>query len=84
MVAVLAGFVGGVLSSQLMTSAPVQAQARAQGVTAEEFFLVDKFGKVRAGLGLDDNGEVGLILTNKDGSKKLYVSPDEKAVLKLV
>jgi hypothetical protein len=74
--------VGGMLSERLFGSGIVQAQ-KPNGVNAEEFLLLDQTGKARAGLGLDDNGEVGLILTSRDGNRKLAVSPDSPVVIKL-
>jgi hypothetical protein len=74
--------VGGMLSERLFGSGIVQAQ-KPNGVNAEEFLLLDPTGKARAGLGLDDNGEVGLILTSRDGNRKLVLSPDSPVVIKL-
>jgi hypothetical protein len=73
---------GGVIGSSWLTSSTAVAQ-KANGVHAEEFLLLDQNGKARAGLGLDQNGEVGLILTSRDGNKKLALSPDEPAAIKL-
>ena len=81
--AFLGGIVGGLISELTFTSRAVQAQ-KANGVNAEEFLLVDPAGKARAGLGLDANGEVGLVLTSKDGKRTLTLSPDERMVVKLV
>jgi hypothetical protein len=83
-VALLAGLVGGAISERLFSSGLAVAQQRAKGVNAEEFLLLDKSGKARAGLGLDANGEVGLVLTSKDGGKQLHLSPDDRLALKLV
>jgi hypothetical protein len=76
MAAFLGGMVGGVLSDQLLSGKTVHAQ-KANGVNAEEFLLL-------AGLGLDANGEVGLVLTSKDGSRKLTLSPDDPKAITLV
>jgi hypothetical protein len=59
-----------------------QAQ-KINGVNAEEFLLLDASGKARAGLGLDKNGEVGLVLTSRDGNRKLALSPDDRFAVKL-
>jgi len=80
--AFLGGVVGGVLSDQFFSGKPVQAQ-KVNGVNAEEFLLLDHAGKARAGLGLDANGEVGLVLTSKDGSKTLSLSADDPQAIKL-
>lgn len=81
--AFLGGIVGGVLSTQLLSPTLVGAQ-KANGVHAEEFLLLDAKGKARAGLGLDANGEVGLVLMSKDGNRTLTLSPDDPSVIKLV
>ncbi len=81
--AFLGGTFGGVLSTQLLSPRSVETQ-KPNGVNAEEFLLLDAKGKARAGLGLDANGEVGLVLRSKDGSRTLTLSPDEPSVIKLV
>lgn len=81
--AVLAGFLGGTLAGWLMADDSVQAQQRSKVVNSEEFLLVDRFGRTRAGLGLDQNGEVGFVLLGKDGNRSLHLSPDEAQVVKL-
>ncbi len=81
--AFLGGIVGGVLSTQLLSPTLVSAQ-KANGVHAEEFLLLDAKGKARAGLGLDANGEVGLVLMSKDGNRTLTLSPDDPSIIKLV
>lgn len=74
--------IGGALSGWWLAPSPVRAQ-KANGVNAEEFLLLDTSGKARAGLGLDKNGEVGLVLTSRDGSRKLALSPDDRFAVKL-
>jgi hypothetical protein len=81
--AFLGGTVGGVLSTQLLSPMSVDAQ-RTNGVHAEEFLLLDAKGQARAGLGLDVNGEVGLVLRSKNGNRTLTLSPDDPSVIKLV
>ena len=81
--AFLGGTVGGVLSTQLLSPRSADAQ-KTNGVHAEEFLLLDAKGKARAGLGLDANGEVGLVLMSKDGNRTLTLSPDDPSVIKLV
>ena len=78
----IGSIIGGALSGWWLAPSPVRAQ-KANGVNAEEFLLLDTSGKARAGLGLDKNGEVGLVLTSRDGSRKLALSPDDRLVLKL-
>ena len=52
-------------------------------MNAEEFLLLDASGKARAGLGLDKNGEVGLVMVSRDGNRKLSLSPDDRLAVKL-
>jgi hypothetical protein len=73
---------GGMVGERLFDPGMVQAQ-KPNGVNAEEFLLLDQTGKARAGLGLDSNGEVGLVLTSRDGNKKLALSPDGPVAIKL-
>lgn len=80
---ILSGLLGGVVSERLFSGGTAGAQTKSNGVSAEEFLLLDKSGKVRAGLGLDANGEIGLVLTSKDGARKLYLSPDEASAVRL-
>jgi hypothetical protein len=77
------GMVGGFLSRPVLSPGTAEAQ-KSTGVNAEEFLLLDQAGKARAGLGLDANGEVGLVLTSKDGARTLTLSPDEHTAIKLV
>ncbi len=79
----LGGLAGGVVSDQWLTGKSALAQ-KANGVNAEEFLLLDPAGKARAGLGLDANGEVGLVLTSKDGNRTLSLSPDDSRAIKLM
>ncbi len=81
--AFLGGTVGGAISPQPFSPRSVEAQ-KLNGVNAEEFLLLDARGNARAGLGLDANGEVGLVLRSKDGERTLTISPDEPSVIKLV
>ncbi len=80
--ALLGGIAGGFLSQTVMPNGTAHAQ-KSNGVNAEEFLLLDQTGKARAGLGLDASGEVGLVLTSKDGTRVLRLSPDERMVVKL-
>jgi hypothetical protein len=77
------GVLGGALSTQFLFSKSAEAQ-KPNGVNAEEFLLLDARGSARAGLGLDANGEVGLVLRSKDGDRTLTLTPDEPSVIKLV
>ena len=73
---------GGAVSGWWLGPSPVTAQ-KTNGMNAEEFLLLDASGKARAGLGLDKNGEVGLVLVSRDGSRKLALSPDDRFAVKL-
>ena len=73
---------GGLVGERLFVSGLVHAQ-KPNGVNAEEFLLLDQSGKARAGLGLDANGEVGLVLTSRDGNRTLALSPDGPVAVKL-
>ncbi|HKT35076.1 MAG TPA: hypothetical protein VJR03_09610 [Nitrospira sp.] len=73
---------GGMLGERLFLLGTVQAQ-KPNGVNAQEFLLLDQTGKARAGLGLDANGEVGLVLTSRDGNRTLALSPDGAVAVKL-
>ena len=81
-VAFVGGLTGGVLSGWWLAPSPVNAQ-KVNGINAEEFLLLDTTGKARAGLGLDKNGEVGLVLMSRDGNRKLALSPDDRFAVKL-
>jgi hypothetical protein len=74
--------IGGALGVWWLAPLPARAQ-KSNGVNAEEFLLLDATGKARAGLGLDQNGEVGLVLTSRDGNRRLSLSPDDRFALKL-
>jgi hypothetical protein len=78
----LGSVVGGMLGERFLMSGLVHAQ-KPNGVNAEEFLLVDQTGRARAGLGLDSNGEVGLVLNSRDGNRTLALSPDGPVAIKL-
>lgn len=82
LVAAASGLLGGALAGWLLTGEPALAQQRNR-VKAEEFLLIDRTGRTRAGLGLDANGELGFVLTDKAGNRSLHISPDERQVLRL-
>lgn len=78
----LGNAMGAALGSMMFEASSAGAE-KAKGINAEEFLLLDQNGKARAGLGLDPQGEVGFILTSRDGNKKLALSPDEPLAIKL-
>jgi hypothetical protein len=81
-VTLIGSFIGGIFGDRLLAPSLATAE-KAKRVNAEEFLLLDPSGKARAGLGLDRNGEVGLVLTSRDGNRTLYLTPDERPVIKL-
>jgi len=81
-VAFVGSMTGGALSGWWFAPSSVTAQ-KINGMNAEEFLLLDASGKARAGLGLDKNGEVGLVMVSRDGNRKLALSPDDRFAVKL-
>ena len=90
--------IGGMLAERMFVSGLVHAEKpnaqnaekpdavhaeKPNAVNAEEFLLVDQSGKARGGLGLDPSGEVGLVMTSRDGNRKLALSPDGPFAVKL-
>lgn len=82
MVTFVGSMMGGALVGWWMGPSQLSAQ-RTNGINAEEFLLLDQSGKARAGLGLDQNGEVGLVMTSRDGNKTLALSPDGAVAVKI-
>lgn len=78
----IGSLIGGMFGGRWLAPSPASAE-KANSVNAEQFLLLDSSGKARAGLGLDKNGEVGLVLTSRDGNRKLYLTPEERTVIKL-
>ena|SRR3972149_2312968 len=69
MLAVVAGMVGGAMSSRIFIGVPVFAQKPAEPakvITAEEFRLIDKDGKLRAMLYTPDKDVVALFLNDRE------------------
>ena len=81
-VTLIGSCIGGIFGDRWLAPSPATA-GKVNSVNAEEFLLLDPSGKARAGLGLDPNGEVGLVLTSRDGNRRLYLTPDERTVIKL-
>src|SRR2546426_7622173 len=76
--AVVAGFVGGVGSSWFLMGAPVFAQKTpesAKVIQAEKFEVVDKDGKVRAWFGIEDDREPRLMLYAEDSKNRSTLAP---------
>ena len=82
----LAGLVGGILTSQFFLGTPVLAEKKVgpqNVVMAEEFRLVDKEGKILSTWGMYAGGP-GIVLFNKNGQFRAVfslTSPDEGPVL---
>ena len=82
----LAGLVGGILASQFFLSTPVFAQkkiAPQNVVTAEEFRMVDKQGRILSTWGMYAGGP-GMVLFSKNGQFRAVfslTSPEEGPVL---
>ncbi len=88
MLAMVAGFAGGCMSSRLAAPEPVVAQEapkRARFVDAEMFRIFDQNGKLRAAFGTAPDGSVGLAMISKDGvlRAKLGVEVNGDAALDL-
>jgi len=81
-VTLIGSLIGGMFSGRWLAPSLATAE-KSNSLNAEQFLLLDSSGKARAGLGLDQNGEVGLVLTSRDGNRKLYLTPDERTVIKL-
>ena len=82
----LAGLVGGILTSQFFLATPVLAEKKtgpARVVIAEEFRLVDNEGKILSTWGMYAGGP-GIVLFNKNGQFRAVfslTSPEEGPVL---
>jgi hypothetical protein len=81
-VTLIGSCMGGIFGDHWLAPSLATAE-KANSAHAEEFLLLDPSGKARAGLGLDPNGEVGLVLRSRDGNRRLYLTPDEPTVIKL-
>lgn len=74
--AMVAGFIGGVISSQIFAGQPIftQKEPKLQKVVAaEKFRLVDHRGMVRAALGLTGEGQPGLGLLDRNGIPRVVL-----------
>lgn len=76
--ALVSGLVGGALSSQLLSEAPVFAEKTSQETTTcrvEKFEVVDKNGRVHGELGLRSDGTPVLRLYDESGNPRVGFSP---------
>jgi hypothetical protein len=81
-VTLIGSLIGGALGGRWTVPSAADAQ-KSNTVHAGEFLLLDQAGNARAGLGLDQNGEVGLVLRSRDGNRTLALTPEERTVIKL-
>lgn len=78
----LAGLVGGLMSSFLLIEKPVSAEMRYPTyTTAEEFRLVDALGRLRAVLALSADGEPYLALSDEHETRKLWLGLSKESGL---
>ena len=79
--ALVAGLVGGVVSSQFFIGFPVFAEKKANAqkiVEAEEFRLVDAHGKVLGGLRVTPSGEAELALFSAGGANGVVLTLEDE------
>ncbi|TAK03203.1 MAG: hypothetical protein EPO39_12400 [Candidatus Manganitrophaceae bacterium] len=84
-----AGWLGGVFSGGWLSDPAASAEkfpAHKKTVTAEDFHLVDKEGKLRGALFVSAQGEPGFALFDKDGKNRilLMVHADGSALIDLL
>jgi len=73
-IALMAGMVGGVLSSQCFragTAFASEVPLQTRILSAEKLVLVDKNGKARLGCGVSDDGRMTLAISDKDGNVRI-------------
>ncbi|MBI3803645.1 MAG: hypothetical protein HY282_07755 [Nitrospirae bacterium] len=87
--AMAAGLAGGLLSVWLLTGEEVSAQKTKEHkkvVTAEDFHLVDRDGKLRGALFVSAKGEPGFALFDKDEKSRvlLMLNADGSSLVELL
>jgi hypothetical protein len=87
--AVLAGFLGGMISSQLLVITPVFAQKTANHekmVLAEEFALVNQESKLYAKIFITPNDRPAIMLFDKDTNTEntFELSPNSLTIMNLL
>lgn len=81
-VSIVAGLMGGLLSSILLVGKPVLADMRFPSVsTAEEFRLVDGHGRLRALLAFSADGEPYLALLDEHETRKVWLGLSKESGL---
>ncbi|MFY9270497.1 MAG: hypothetical protein WAO55_12215 [Candidatus Manganitrophaceae bacterium] len=88
-VAIVAGWIGGAASGWLFGSRDAVAQkfpSHSKSVTAEDFHLVDKEGKLRGALFVSPKGGSGFALFDTEGKPRFeaVLAVDGKPELKLL
>ncbi|MEP6887725.1 MAG: hypothetical protein ABI945_05320 [Nitrospirales bacterium] len=82
MVSIVAGLIGGMVSSILFAGKPVWADMRFPSVsTAEEFRLVDGQGRLRALLSFSADGEPYLALLDQHETRKVWLGLSKESGL---
>jgi hypothetical protein len=82
LVSIVAGVVGGMLSSLVFVEKPVMADMRFPSVsTAEEFRLVDAQGRLRALLAFSVDGEPYLALLDQHETRKVWLGLSKESGL---
>ena len=82
LVSIVAGIVGGMLSSLIFVEKPVMAEMRFPSVsTAEEFRLVDARGRLRALLAFSADGEPYLALLDQHETRKVWLGLSKESGL---
>jgi hypothetical protein len=87
-VCLVAGMAGGAISDRLLTQSEAWAEKsppQKRVVTAEDFHLVDRSGKMRGALFVSAKGEPGFALFDQEGKNRLLLmlDADGSAVLDL-
>lgn len=77
--AVVAGFAGGALSSYMFKAEPVIVKEEKKSVIeAEDFRVVDKEGRFRGGWGVNPHGSIVLVIADKSGVPRAGLSASEE------
>src|SRR3569832_952701 len=87
-ICLIAGMAGGLISGRLLSQGEALAEkfpAHQRTVTAEDFHLVDKSGKLRGALFVSAKGESGFALFDPEGKSRilLMLNADGSAVFDL-
>lgn len=71
--AVIAGFIGGVLSNQLLQAIPAFASDLTRGkiLSVQKLFITDNNGVERVGMGVTDDGRVTMAISDQKGQVRI-------------